>query len=60
MNYEIVNLEHKRAYFVKLRAYIIDEETGEKKYSDFTSPINLKIKGKGFVKTISDWFTKIY
>lgn len=58
--YEIVNLEHKRAYFVKLRAYIIDEETGEKKYSDFTSPINLKIKGKGFVKTISDWFTKIY
>lgn len=58
--YEIVNLEHKRAYFVKLRAYIIDEETGEKKYSDFTSPINMKIKGKGFVKTISDWFTKIY
>ena len=58
--YEIVNLEHKWAYFVKLRAYIIDEETGEKKYSDFTSPINLKIKGKGFVKTISDWFTKIY
>ncbi len=58
--YEIVNLEHKRAYFVKLRAYIIDEETGEKKYSDFTSPINMKIKGKGFVKTISDWLTKIY
>lgn len=58
--YEIVNLEHKRAYFVKLRAYIIDKETGEKKYSDFTSPINMKIKGKGFVKTISDWFTKIY
>lgn len=58
--YEIVNLEHKRAYFVKLRAYIIDEETGEKKYSDFTSPINMKIKGKGFVRTISDWFTKIY
>lgn len=58
--YEIVNLEHKRTYFVKLRAYIIDEETGEKKYSDFTSPINMKIKGKGFVKTISDWFTKIY
>lgn len=58
--YEIVNLEHKRVYFVKLRAYIIDEETGEKKYSDFTSPINMKIKGKGFVKTISDWFTKIY
>lgn len=58
--YEIVNLEHKRTYFVKLRTYIIDEETGEKKYSDFTSPISIKIKGKGFVKTISDWFTKIY
>lgn len=58
--YEIVNLEHKRTYFVKLRTYIIDEETGEKKHSDFTSPINIKIKGKGFTKTISDWFTKIY
>lgn len=58
--YEIINLESNRTYYVKLRTYMIDEETGEKELSDFTTPIKIKTKRKSVISTISSWFTKIY
>lgn len=58
--YEIINLESNRTYYVKLRTYMVNEETGEKEFSDFTTPIKIKTKRKSIVSTISSWFTKIY
>lgn len=58
--YEIINLESNRTYYVKLRTYMMNEETGEKEFSDFTTPVKIKTKRKSIVNTISSWFTKIY
>lgn len=58
--YEIINLESNRTYYVKLRTYMVNEDTGEKEFSDFTTPVKIKTKRKSIVNTISSWFTKIY
>lgn len=58
--YEIVNFKHKKTYQVKIRTYMINEETGEKDYSDFTDIVTIKTKSMKFSKWIKSLFVKMY
>lgn len=58
--YEIVNFKHKKTYQVKIRTYMINEETGEKNYSDFTDIVTIKTKSMKFSRWIKSLFVKMY
>ena len=58
--YEIVNFKHKKTYQVKIRTYMINEETGEKNYSDFTDIVTIKTKSMKFSQWIKSLFVKMY
>lgn len=58
--YEIVNFKHKKTYQVKIRTYMINEETGEKYYSDFTDIVTIKTKSLKFSQWIKSLFVKMY
>ena len=58
--YEIVNFKHKKTYQVKIRTYMINEETGEKDYSDFTDIVTIKTKSMKFSQWIKSLFVKMY
>lgn len=58
--YEIVNFKHKKTYQVKIRTYMVNEETGEKNYSDFTDIVTIKTKSMKFSQWIKSLFVKMY
>lgn len=58
--YEIVNFKHKKTYQIKIRTYMINEETGEKNYSDFTDIVTIKTKSMKFSQWIKSLFVKMY
>ena len=58
--YEIVNFKHKKTYQIKIRTYMVNEETGEKNYSDFTDIVTIKTKSMKFSQWIKSLFVKMY
>ncbi len=58
--YEIVNFKHKKTYQIKIRTYMINEETGEKNYSDFTDIVTIKTKSMKLSQWIKSLFVKMY
>ena len=50
----------KKTYQVKIRTYMINEESGEKNYSDFTDIVTIKTKSMKFSRWIKSLFVKMY
>lgn len=54
----IFSYQYKKKYSVKVRAYLMNEETGELQYSDFSTPIEIISKKQGLFDKIKEFFSK--
>lgn len=54
----IFSYQYKKKYSVKVRAYLMNEETGELQYSDFSTPVEIISKKQGLFDKIKEFFSK--
>ena len=54
----IFSYQYKKKYSIKVRAYLTNEETGERQYSEFSTPLEIVSKKQSLSDKIKQFFAK--